>query len=118
MCATFLYTAAMMAVRTRIPTRKHLWKYWCRISDWTSALTNMRTARMYPRYCGICLSFVKCIKALKQIKYVLNRIHVSWSQQKREPYKSINFLFDAKFVTAKHYDPIPKLYYCSCVDVL
>ena len=67
MCATFLYIAAMMAVRTRIPTRKHLWKYWCRISDWMSALTNMRTARMYPRYCGICLSFVKCIKALKQI---------------------------------------------------
>ena len=69
MYTTFLYTVAMMAVRTRIPTRKHLWKYWCRISDWTSALTNIRTARMYPRYWGIFLSLVKVIKALKPIKH-------------------------------------------------
>lgn len=41
---TFLYTAAMMAVRTFMPNTKQRWKYCCRKMDCRTATTNRSTA--------------------------------------------------------------------------
>lgn len=53
---TFLYTAAMMAVRTFIPSTKQRWKYCCRNRDCRSATKSSSTAYIYPSHVNLEVS--------------------------------------------------------------